>query len=58
MSEKELLGEVKRHIDYTNVMGAKSLIDLHIESLYNLLQQKENIIEKVREYIKKDTSCK
>lgn len=51
MSEKELLGEVKRHIDYTNAMGEKSLRDLQIENLYNLLQQKENIIKEVREYI-------
>ena len=53
MSEEELLEEIKRHIDYTNAMNEKSLRDLQIEKLYNLLQQKENIIKEVREYIEK-----
>ena len=51
MSEEELLGEIKRHIDYTNAMNEKSLRDLQIENLYNLFQQKENILKEVREYI-------
>ena len=51
MSKEELLGEIKRHIDYTNAMNEKSLRDLQIENLYNLFQQKENIIKEVREYI-------
>lgn len=52
MSEEELLGEIKRHIDYTNTMGEKSLRDLQIENLYNLLQQKENIIKEIKEEVK------
>lgn len=58
MSEKELLEEIKRHIDYTNAMGEKSLRDLQIENLYNLLQQKENIIKEVREYIESNDIMK
>lgn len=49
MSEKELLEEIKRHIDYTNAMGEKSLRDLQMENLYNLLQQKNNIIKEAKE---------
>ena len=52
MSEEELLEEIKRHIDYTNAMNEKSLRDLQIENLYNLLQQKENIIKEVREEVR------
>ena len=51
MSEEELLEEIKRHIDYTNAMGEKSLRDLQIENLYNLLQQKETIIKEVRNWV-------
>ena len=54
MSEEELLEEIKRHIDYTNAMNEKSLRDLQIENLYNLLQQKENIIKEVRESAKRE----
>lgn len=53
MNEEELLGEIKRHIDYTNAMNEKSLRDLQIENLYNLLQQKENIIKEAIEYMEK-----
>lgn len=55
MSDEELLGEIKRHIDYTNAMNEKSLRDLQIENLYNLLQKKEKIIKEVREEIEENT---